>query len=111
MKFRVNIGSGITINTDSGSAGGDSSGCRQFGRSFPDFKDMDLDDLKQKISAKGWSLSAWVDVTDQEAPQQETKKVEESEPEDSKPDKSKPVSKKKKGIFSKSDDGEKKDGD
>ena len=99
MKLRVKLGSGISVDTDLGTVQGDSVASKQFSRSFPSFGSMSLDDFKTSFSAKGW---LWEIETDASVSSEEPAEASEPEPE---------PKKKKKGIFSKSNDGEKNAGD
>ena len=97
MKFRIKLGSGISVDTDLGTVQGDTVARKQFCRSVPSFASMSLDEFKTTFSAKGW---LWEIETDVSVSSEEPAEVSEPEPK-----------KKKKGIFSKSNDGEKNAGD
>jgi len=97
MKFSLNIGSGVNIDTVLGTAEGDSSGARSFKRSFPLFTSLSWEDLQVEMTGKGWTWSTSLES-----------KVADPEPD---PEPVVKTKSKKKGVFSKSKDDEEKVGD
>ena len=83
MKFKISLGSGINVDTDSGAVDGDASARKQFRSRLPNFMDLDSKVLIETVSSWGWPISSSV-----EEPKEE------------------PKPKKKSGVFSKSKDDE-----
>ena len=50
MKFKISLGSGINVDTDSGAVDGDASARKQFRRRLPNFMDLDSKVLIDTVS-------------------------------------------------------------